>query len=249
MHRRRERHHGAEARRDGIVEDDDQIPTVGPLSEHTASALRTSPKSRAMKAITSHHLIRLPSRSAARCALFRQVAGACNMLGGRGVGEGMERSGPVVESVSFEAFCRSAYPGALRLAWLLTRDGPASEDVVQDALGRLQARYGRVDRPEAYLRSMVVNRCRDLRQRASREDRRLRLVEAGRPTSAGPPGEPLIDALDRLTSRQKAALVLRYWADLPDADIAAALGVRPATVRSLLARGLAALREEFPDGI
>ena len=58
------------------------------------------------------------------------------------------------------------------------------------------------------------------------------------------PGE-LWDVLDRLTQRQRTALVLRYYLDLPEEEIAAVLRCRPSTVRSLVLRGLARLREEL----
>ena len=57
--------------------------------------------------------------------------------------------------------------------------------------------------------------------------------------------DPLLDAVATLPLSQRAAIVLRYWADLPDDEIAVAIGVRPATVRSLVHRGLASLRKEI----
>lgn len=147
----------------------------------------------------------------------------------------------------FASFYRAAYPGMVRLAWLLTSDADRCEDVVQDAFTRLHDRFDTIDRPEAYLRVAVVNGCRADHRRAGRLERRLRLAEP-RPGEdhADAPGDPIVDALARLAPRQRAALVLRYWADLPEAEIAEALGVRPATVRSLVARGLDALRQELP---
>jgi RNA polymerase sigma factor (sigma-70 family) len=58
-----------------------------------------------------------------------------------------------------------------------------------------------------------------------------------------PPQEPLLDALATLNERQRVAIVLRYYEDLSEADIADALGCRPGTVKSLLSRGLTQLRE------
>lgn len=158
-----------------------------------------------------------------------------------------ESTGPRAHDGDFAGFYRVAYPGMVRLAWLLTHDEGLAEDVVQDAFTHLHDRFATLDRPEAYLRVAVVNGCRADHRRAGRHERRLRLVEP-RPgdAHADAPADPMVDALGRLPVRQRAALVLRYWADLPEADIAEALGVRPATVRSLVARGLEALRKELP---
>ena len=59
----------------------------------------------------------------------------------------------------------------------------------------------------------------------------------------------LAEALDRLPVRQRAALVLRYWHDLPEREIARVLGCAPGTVKSLLSRALATLREEVPTDV
>jgi RNA polymerase sigma-70 factor (sigma-E family) len=159
----------------------------------------------------------------------------------------MEPAGKTApETATFEAFYRRAYPGAVRLAWLLTHDASLCEDVVQDAFGRLHPRFPSLDRPDAYLRTTIVNGCRERHRRTSREQRRLRLVHAGVERHVAAPTDPLVDALHRLPEHQRAALVLRYWSDLPEAEIAEVLGVRPSTVRSLLARGLEALRKELP---
>lgn len=146
-------------------------------------------------------------------------------------------------SGAFSEFYRERYPHAVRLAWLLTGDSSRCEDVVQDAFAGLHAHWTTVLDPTSYLRRSVVNACRDAARRAEREQRRLRLV---RPETAVDAADlVLVDAVARLPYRQRAAVVLRYWADLPDAAIADALHVAPATVRSLLARAMHALRKEI----
>lgn len=159
----------------------------------------------------------------------------------------MRHTAAVPAADTFEAFYRAEYPGAVRLAWLLTRDASVCEDVVQDAFTRLHGRYDTVEWPAAYLRVAVVNGCRERHRRVERGERRLRLVHAGSEDHAvlGTSAE-IVDVLHRLPERQRAALVLRYWADLPEADIAEALGVKPSSVRTLVARGLDALRKELP---
>jgi RNA polymerase sigma factor (sigma-70 family) len=146
----------------------------------------------------------------------------------------------------FTGFYRDAYPGAVRLAWLLTHDQDAAEDLVQDAFVRLRPRLATIEHRTRYLRTAVVNGCRDRARSAGRADaglRRIRLV--AEVSSTDRPAE-LLDAVAGLPYKQRAVLVLRYWADLPDGEIAGIVGVRPATVRSTTARALARLRKELP---
>jgi RNA polymerase sigma factor (sigma-70 family) len=147
----------------------------------------------------------------------------------------------------FTDFYRGAYPGAVRLAWLLTHDHAAAEDVVQDVFVRLRPRLAAVEHPTAYLRTAIVNGCRDRTRSAGRAEagwRRLRVVTDV--TSTDKPSE-LLDAVVRLPYKQRAVLVLRYWADLREEEIADIVGVRPATVRSITSRALNRLRKELPD--
>ena len=147
----------------------------------------------------------------------------------------------------FTAFYRDAYPGAVRLAWLLTHDHAAAEDVVQDAFVRVRPRLAMVSQRAAYLRTAIVNGCRDRARSAGRADagwRRLRVVTEV--TSTDKPSE-LLDAVAHLPYKQRAVLVLRYWADLREEEIAEIVGVRPATVRSITSRALERLRMELPD--
>ena len=147
----------------------------------------------------------------------------------------------------FTDFYREAYPGAVRLAWLLTHDHAAAEDVVQDAFVRLRPRLETVAHRSAYLRTTIVNGCRDRARSSGRADagwRRLRVVTDV--SSTDKPSE-LFDAVAHLPYRQRAVVVLRYWADLREAEIAEIVGVRPATVRSITARALERLRMELPN--
>ena len=146
----------------------------------------------------------------------------------------------------FAAFYRDAYPGAVRLAWLLTHDHAAAEDVVQEAFMRLRPRLDTVAHRTAYLRTTIVNGCRDRARSAGRADagwRRLKVVTEV--SSSDKPSE-LLDAVGRLPYKQRAVLVLRYWADLREGEIAEIVGVRPATVRSITSRALDSLRKELP---
>jgi RNA polymerase sigma factor (sigma-70 family) len=146
----------------------------------------------------------------------------------------------------FVRFYRAAYPGALRLAWLLTHDHDDAEDVVQDAFMRLRPRLATIEHRSSYLRAAIVNGSRDRARAAARADSRLRLVAATADSASTDRPSELLDAVNRLSSKQRVVLVLRYWADLPDEEIAKIIGARPSTVRSLTARALARLSKEVP---
>ncbi len=132
----------------------------------------------------------------------------------------------------------------VRLATLLVGSGAVAEEVVQEAFLGVSERWDRVERPGAYLRKSVVNGCAAVLRRRQLEDRH-------RPEPVEPVAElptllvELRDALDRLSDRQRIVVVLRYFVDMTDRDIAQVLDVRPTTVRSLARRALAVLREEL----
>jgi RNA polymerase sigma-70 factor (sigma-E family) len=148
----------------------------------------------------------------------------------------------------FGAFAESRWPGLVRLAFGLTGDRWAAEDIAQATLARAYVAWRRVSRaddPDAYLRRILVNT-------SNRRFRRQRVAEqSGDPPEAVVAGPAdlvderttLLAALRQLPPRQRAVVVLRYWEDLTDAQIGAALGCSPSTVRSQLSRALAKLRE------
>ena len=135
------------------------------------------------------------------------------------------------------------WPSLIRVAYLLTSSRSTAEEIVQDAFVRLQATRTAVHNPAAYLRTVVVNACRDVH--------RHRAVVARNPLPAPEPvmadHDEMFDALAQLPWRQQAALVLRFHVDLAEPDIAVALGCRPATVRSLIHRALATLRKDLSE--
>jgi RNA polymerase sigma-70 factor (sigma-E family) len=135
----------------------------------------------------------------------------------------------------------------LRLAYQLTHDRSAAEDVVQEALMRIYRTWRRTmpENAEAYAYRTVVNEF--LRRRRLRSA--TELVTDAVPEVAAPEFESgvvdraqLWQSLGRLPARQRAVLVLRYYEDLPDARIAELLGAKEATVRSLALRALTTLR-------
>lgn len=142
---------------------------------------------------------------------------------------------------------------AVRLAVLLTGDRSLAEDLVQDAFVRVLGRFHDLRNRDAfwwYLRRTIVNL-------ANSHFRRRRVerawLERQRPEPAAPSGhdveerERLLAALMTLRPEQRAAVVLRYYEDLSEADTAEALGRPVGTVKSMVSRGMDRLREELGD--
>ncbi len=154
----------------------------------------------------------------------------------------------------FADFYRSQHEPMLRLAYLLTQSRPVAEELVQDSFIRVQPHWPALDQPAAYLRRTVTNACYSYHRR-----RRLEEATFARPLSDPErfPGgaeypdfgrihddhDEMWDALAQLAPRRRAVLVLRYYLDLSEAEIADSLGCRPGTVKSLSHRALADLRK------
>ncbi len=135
------------------------------------------------------------------------------------------------------------YRDHVQLVYAMIGSRHEAEEIVQDAVLELGRRWPEVDHPGPYLRRTVVNGAIGVL-------RHRRVVERHQ-IDPPPPDEPqhlveLRDCLLRLPERQRAAVLLRYVAGLDDKEIASILGCRRATVRSLVARGLASLRSEIP---
>ena len=151
-------------------------------------------------------------------------------------------------------FVSARGPALSRAAYLLTGDHQAAEDLVQETYVVLVRRWqksGTVD-PEAYVRRILYSRYVDGWRR-----RRLRELPTGAPPDS-PGGDEsgaaadrllLANALGRLTPRQRAVLVLRFYEDLTESQAAAALGVSPSTVKSQTRVALQRLRELAPDAV
>jgi RNA polymerase sigma-70 factor (sigma-E family) len=133
------------------------------------------------------------------------------------------------------------------LARLLLGDAGHAEEVVQDAFVELHLRWDKVRDPVPYLRRAVVNGCRSRQRRAAVLARKLPLL---RPTAASTdqPDE-LADAIAALPHRQRVAIVLRYYEDLAERDVALAMRCSPAAVKSLLHRAIRTLRVDLDDDV
>jgi len=158
--------------------------------------------------------------------------------------------------MTFEEFAATRMPGVLRFAAVLTGDPADAEDLAQEVLTRAYSRWGRIgglDRPDLYVRKMMLNEYLSWRRRSARQvpvdtgtlepasvasDHAQRYVER----------EGLLAELGKLSRRQRAVLVLRYYEDRDDAEIAELLGCSRGTVRSHASRALAALRVDITHG-
>jgi RNA polymerase sigma-70 factor (sigma-E family) len=153
--------------------------------------------------------------------------------------------------VDFERFAADRLPTLARFTTAMCADPGLAEDIVQDVLIRVHARWEQVDgldMPEAYVRKALVNEYLSWRRKWARLIPRADVTPAERPTDHAETvaqRSELAQRLAVLPARQRAVLVLRYYEDLSDNDIAAVLGCRPATVRSYAARALATLRVDI----
>lgn len=156
---------------------------------------------------------------------------------------------------SFDALVRECYPDLLRLAWLLTRDRHQAEDAVGEALAKALRRWDAtaIAQPAAYLRRAVVNE-------VNSSFRRLRTWRAHRARRHGddrgqrPADEQIADAdaigraLAGLPAKQRAAVVLRFYEGLSQAETAEVMRCSVGTVKSNCARGLDRLRTLLEEG-
>jgi RNA polymerase sigma-70 factor (sigma-E family) len=160
-----------------------------------------------------------------------------------------------ITGVDFTRFVREHTADLLRTGYLLTGDGGAAEELVQDTLVRLYPKWQLVEAAEAplaYVRRSLANSFVNHTRRASRREFAVEFLPEGidaddRPSQLDDRDE-IWTMLRSLPERQRAALVLRYFHDLPDDEIGAALGCREGTVRSLVSRGLATLRDSAAAG-
>jgi RNA polymerase sigma-70 factor (sigma-E family) len=202
----------------------------------------------------AHHAIDLagkPSRRVARQRGMSKTAMALADMGSRallGRSEGQFETATADEAVT--EFYRTHYTGLVRLSALLLHDAGMAEEVVQDAFVAMHGSWNRLRDPDkavAYLRQAVVNRSRSkLRHRAvvAKYTQQPPPDVASAETFAVAAAEraEVLAALRRLPRRQRETLVLRYYGDLSEIQIADTLGISQGAVKSHASRGLAALR-------
>jgi RNA polymerase sigma factor (sigma-70 family) len=127
----------------------------------------------------------------------------------------------------------------VRLATLLTSRVEVARDIVQDAFVRLHVKWSTVDDPPAYVRRSVVNGCRSYHRR---EYRRMGRRSAGEPTAALEVDHTLA-TLESLNPKQRAMIVLKFYEERTEHEIAEVMGCRPGSVGPTVQRALAKLRE------
>jgi RNA polymerase sigma-70 factor (sigma-E family) len=160
-----------------------------------------------------------------------------------------------VSRSAYEGLFRDHYAELVKLAWLLVDDTGSAEEVVQEAFMRLFRHWDRLERLDAapaYLRASVVNLSRSrLRRRAISRRHPLGPLDpepaADLHVLARQADDAVFAAITKLPRRQRECLVLRYYADLSDPEIATTLGVSRGAVKSYMHRGLSALSTSIED--
>jgi RNA polymerase sigma-70 factor (sigma-E family) len=166
---------------------------------------------------------------------------------------GRAASGTTDRDADFSAYMAARQPALLRTAYLLTGDRAGAEDLVQNALAKLYLSWDKVrDREslDGYVRRIIVNEHNSLWRRAWK--RREHAVETMPETPTSDEyddgeGAALWAFVQTLPPRQRSVIVLRYYEDLSEAEIAATLGISVGTVKSQASRALAGLRQRAPQ--
>jgi RNA polymerase sigma factor (sigma-70 family) len=143
---------------------------------------------------------------------------------------------------SFESVYSRNWQPLYRLATLMVGNCAEGEDLAQEAFTKWYARRDKIQNPDAYLRTVLVNLCKGRYRKRATVGRHAHLFE--NPNEAEAVQEPLFDVINRLPAKQKAAVVLRYYEGRQDDEIATILACRPGTVRSLLSRAMSSMRTE-----
>jgi len=171
------------------------------------------------------------------------------LMSGVGVDELLE-SGARDSALSFDAFVRARLPALTRFAYAVTGDPHTAADLVQDALERTGLHWSRIERggdPEAYVKRAIVNGRISRWRRQRRESLVEEVPEMRAPQAAPARDEVMWQLLATLPRRQRAVLVLRYYEDMSEEQIARTLGCAPGTVKSQASKALAKLRAAMPD--
>jgi RNA polymerase sigma-70 factor, ECF subfamily len=157
----------------------------------------------------------------------------------------------VADTEGFEEFYTATVGRLLGAMYPVTGDLHEAEEIVQEAFARASVRWSRLrdyDVPEAWVRRVAMNLATDRGRRLQRQARAL--LRTGPPPSVPPASVEamaLAEALRTLPMRQRQAIVLHHLIDLPVEEVAATLGTRSGTVKSLLARGRRTLAARLGD--
>jgi RNA polymerase sigma-70 factor (sigma-E family) len=189
--------------------------------------------------------------SEARVRDLRQPPEQDTMTANESTGLGHDAPGTfVAEPESFDAFVQGRGWALLRFAYVLSGDAHLAEDLVQEVLARVHRRWNKITamhHTEAYVRTAIVRQFLSWRRRRAAGE--AILAEVPEPAGLAEPQQQVLarDQMWRLMSglprAQRAVLVLRFYCDLPDHEIAALLGCGESTVRSQASRALARMRD------
>jgi RNA polymerase sigma-70 factor (sigma-E family) len=150
--------------------------------------------------------------------------------------------------MTYEAFVRAYADSLVALGYVLTGDVHEAQDLAQEAFLRAYTHWERVSsagNPPAYVKRILLNlHIGKSRGRVLVEIPSDLTARPGRVEVDEHQADELLEMLDRLPGRQRAAVVLRYYEDLTDVEIGEVLGISPSTVRSSISRALQRLRIE-----
>lgn len=149
--------------------------------------------------------------------------------------------GAVVVHEDVESAYRRLYTQLVRLAFLLVDTPEHAEEAVQDAFAKAYPKWGRIQNPDAYMRIAVVHTCRSVQRRRAL----LRRTPARHVDDAVLGADHVADVVRCLPLKLRQVVVLRYYLQLTDPEIAHTLGMAVGTVKSTLHRARAQMREEL----
>ncbi|WP_020657713.1 sigma-70 family RNA polymerase sigma factor [Amycolatopsis benzoatilytica] len=157
----------------------------------------------------------------------------------------------MIVTTGFDEFVADRLDGLLRYATVLADDPHLAQDIVQDVLLRAQERWAKIESPPTYVRRMITNEYLSWRRRAARRviPSNHSVLDSLGPPTADPSAayderDEMLARLAALPRKQRAAIVLRYYENYTDAEIAEFLRCGVSTVRSQISRALAALRAD-----
>lgn len=151
------------------------------------------------------------------------------------------------DPTSFEELYAASRVQVERLAFLMVGDSAVASDLAHEAFVGLLRRWDDVENPSAYVRRSVTNAARSHITSLGRERAKVARLERQR-VDRSDELEYLADAIQALPFRQRAVVILKFYGDLPEKEVAAAIGIRPGSVGPTLHRALRTLRKDMSDG-
>ena len=145
--------------------------------------------------------------------------------------------------LDFIKFYEDNFLASVKVAYLIVQSHQLAEDIVQDSFFKVHKKWSRIDSPVSYLRRTVVNSCNSYFKHRKIE-RIVAAKLARRELIAIEDADGMQDSIRQLPYKQRVAVILRFYEDLPDVEIAKALGCQVGTVASLISRALDQLRRK-----